>query len=384
MSLTIILVLLLLPLVFLEVILNKSDRSQKWLYQIAFLVVFFVVIIKYYYGPDIKLYVPLYDEVINMSIFDSQYFEPGFLLYLKGCKLLHLSFWWMTAIISTFYFTMLWCLFRKIPKYRVFALLIIVALDYNLLFYELRQCLAVSFFVLAYLLYDKKRIVLSLLCLFCMSFCHKSGIFIAMLFLLAMILPKFKVSSYSYAVVTVMMLLLVVVPIEKGILLLLEYLPLSSAVDSIKHHLLESDAFQLIYIVYFLLAVVLYFIAKQNSRAFDARLIFMMFIMVAIFVKYWFLLNRIRSYFIPIFIYYILTNTEIVKGFRVIKPITYAYLMLYILYTMCSFHLSVSVRSKSKVGNARTVFALFSNTKTEIISESMRVADMFWRYEYLK
>ena len=53
----------LIPLVLLEFLTIRNKRSNKLIYNIAFFIVLFIVSIKYYYGPDIALYIPTYNNI---------------------------------------------------------------------------------------------------------------------------------------------------------------------------------------------------------------------------------------------------------------------------------------------------------------------------------
>lgn len=382
MSLMIILILSLIPFALLEVIFNKSEWSRELVYKMAFALAFFIVLIKYYYGSDISIYLPLYNRIGRIGIFSSSYFEPGFLLFLKCCNWLHLSFWAMTAVITIVYFYALWQLFKQIPNYRVFGLLVLVVLDYNLLFFELRQCLAVSFFILAFLSYNNKQVYKTVLYLLLMAISHKSGIFIVGLFLFVLSIRNFKVTAYVYGIAIAVMFVFILFPIEKLIVLLLQSFGNSSAIKSIVHHLLVADSVQAIYVVYVLLSVLLFLITrKAASTSFTARFVFVAFAMVVLLVKYWFLLNRVRSYFIPIFLFYILCNLDKIEE-KICKQLSYGIFTMYI--CLISFVLYRKVeQSISGVNAPQTVFSLVHRSKSEIIKDTLNKCRIFWKKEYV-
>ncbi len=382
MSLMIILILVLAPLALLEVLFNKSEWSRELIYKIAFASAFFVVVIKYYYGSDISIYLPLYDRIGRIGIFSSSYFEPGFLLFLKCCNWLHLSFWAMTAVITVVYFGALWSLFKKIPNYRVFALLVLVILDYNLLFFELRQCLAVSFFILAFLAYDNKQTYKTVLYLVLMAVSHKSGIFIVGLFLFVLSIRNFKVTAYVYGVAIAIMFVFILFPVERLLVALVQSFGDSSAIRSIVHHLLVADSVQAIYAVYIVLAVLLFLITrKTTSTTFTARFVFVAFAMVVLLVKYWFLLNRVRSYFIPLFLLYILCNIDQIEE-KIVKQLSYCIFTMYVCLTSLMLYRKVE-QSISRVNAPQTVFSLLHRSKQEVVKESLSKCRIFWKKEYV-
>jgi hypothetical protein len=383
MTMPVILILLLFPLVVLEFAFSKSQWTQKILYQVAFFVTFFMVVIKYYYGSDITLYVPLYRDIDDFSIWGNVYFEPGFLFFLKCCKAIGMSFWWMTAVITCFYFWMLWRLFEHIPKYKVLALLILVAFDYNLLFFELRQCIAVSLFIGAYLLYKEGKFVRTFLCLAAMVFCHKSGLFMVLIFSCAVAFSLLKVKEYWYTIALVVMLLLLLLPVEDFLIALLDSDDKSAAAKSIIHHLLVVDSFQLINVMYFMLAVLLFFVAKSKSNTFDGRLVFISFILIELLVKYWFLLNRLRSYFLPIMLVYIFQHIDAVKGIKWYKQLMCIMLLLFIGWNTRALYRTHQA-SISKLGEPQTIFKLLQEDEKTILESSIKKAKLFWKEEYIK
>lgn len=383
MTMPVILILILFPLAILELVFRKSEWTCKILYQIAFFATFFVVVIKYYYGSDITLYVPLYRDLDEFSIWGNEYFEPGFLFFLKCCKAIGMSFWWMTALISCLYFWVLWRLFEYIPKYRVLALLILVAFDYNLLFYELRQCIAVSLFIGAYLLYKESKFMRAFLCLVAMMLCHKSGIFMALIFLCSVSFSWLKVKEYWYPIALVVMLLLLLLPVEDFLIALLDSDDKSAAAKSIIHHLLVVDSFQLINVLYFMLAVLLFFVAKSKSNTFDGRLVFISFLLIVLLVKYWFLLNRLRSYFLPIMLVYILQYIDEVKGIKWYKQLMCIAVFLFIGWNVKGLYV-IHQASISKLGEPQTVFLLLKEDEQTILEKSIKKAKLYWSKEYIQ
>ena len=140
----------LVPLVILELLTTRNKRSNKLIYNIAFFVVFFIVSIKYYYGPDTALYFFTYNDIENTFSFDTdQYIEPGFSLFCLLLKKLGVSYWGMTFVVTILYFTAIRILFSSLTKYRTLALTSLVTFEYNLMFFELRQSLAVTFFIVS-------------------------------------------------------------------------------------------------------------------------------------------------------------------------------------------------------------------------------------------
>ena len=161
---------------------ERYPRLQRDIFYIAWCTIAFLFAIKYYYGPDIASYVPFYENVPSVSQIiahpdDLDFsFEPGYAVFCRVLKDLGISFYWMTAILSILYFVVILLFFRKIDRKRSFALAILVVLDFNVVCYELRQCLAVILFLLMVLCLDRKRYIYAMLMALAAIVSHKSGV----------------------------------------------------------------------------------------------------------------------------------------------------------------------------------------------------------------
>ena len=118
---------------------QKFETLHKQLYALAF----FFFFLKHYYGSDILTYYPHYIstespfKLIQNNIGNTR-FEFGYELYCSILNYIGLGFWWMTFIITVFYFYAINKLFSRLKGYKIFALLLIVFFEYNLFFFEYR------------------------------------------------------------------------------------------------------------------------------------------------------------------------------------------------------------------------------------------------------
>jgi uncharacterized membrane protein len=179
------------------------------------------------------------------------------------------------------------------------------------------------------------------------------------------------------------MLLLLLLPVEDFLIALLDSDDKSAAAKSIIHHLLVVDSFQLINVMYFMLAVLLFFVAKSKSNTFDGRLVFISFILIVLLVKYWFLLNRLRSYFLPIMLVYIFQHIDAVKGIKWYKQLMCIMVLLFIGWNTRALYRSHQ-DSISKLGEPQTVFKLLQEDEKTILESSIKKAKLFWKEEYIK
>jgi hypothetical protein len=213
-----------------------------------------------------------------------------------------------------------------------------------------------------------------------MSLCHKSGSFISVLFLMAMFQRNFMVTPYLYKIAIIVMFVCMFVPIEAWLVSLLENLPKNAVVNSILHHFDVTENFQFVYFLYIVLAVVLYLISKNKQLSFETRLVFFMFVLLALLCKNWFLLNRVRSYFIPLFLYYIFTNLDCLES-KLSKQISYAVTTMYIMIVSVMLYRSIE-RAESRINYPQTIFSLLNNSEDEILKQTVKKNIIFWKEEY--
>ena len=380
-------VLLLFSLVELSFAKHKVLCDQ--LFHIAFAFTVFWVGIKYYIGPDISSYVPFYENIQSLKdIFSGHYsgsFEIGFAIFCSSLKSIGLSFWGMTVIVSIIYFSAIYKLFKKLSSYRTFALFILVLLDYNLLLYEFRQSLAVSFYIWMVLFLFNKRYTASIIMLIISSFVHKSGLFMSVGTFLIYWIRFIKIDKQAYALLLTLLILFLIIPLKDFLLPIINRLPLDSLViNSIKHHLLIAKLFQWIFIIY---AMIIFCTAyygnftKENAKW--HWIIFACLLLIVLLFQYWFILNRLRSYFLPLAIIYIINTIQKSKNKSVLPKQILVFAILFfagIFYR--GYHKGLE-RSVSKVNETSTIFQLFTKSKEQVKNEQMQKADKFWKYEYL-
>jgi hypothetical protein len=143
----------------------------------------------------------------------------------------------MTAIISTIYFYSLHFFLQKISEKRIFALFLIVVLDYNLIFAAFRQCLAVSFFMLTILAYIDKKYFKAIIFFILLLLMHKSAFFASIFFIIAISLNSYNANRANYYLLTALLFLFVFFSFSDIILFFVLKLNLpGSIVASVKHH----------------------------------------------------------------------------------------------------------------------------------------------------
>jgi len=381
-------VLLLLSLVELSFAKHKVLCDQ--LFHIAFAFTAFWVGIKYYIGPDIFSYVPFYETIQPLKdILGGHYkgdFEIGFAIFCSLLKSIGLSFWGMTVVITAIYFAAIYKVFKQLKSYRTFALCVLMLLDYNLALYEFRQCLAVSLFILSYYAWAEKKYLKTLLIITMAIFIHKSAIFIYLGTLLIYVFKSIKISKKSYILLGIIFILMLLIPPISLFEKIINEIPLSKTVYiSLIHHLSEGKILQLILPVYLLTIFCLAYygnFSKENKKWHWFMWCFIA--VIVILFQYWFLLNRIRSYFTLFLLVYTI-NTLVNSQRKDILPKQLLVLTL-IIYSVLfiSGNYIKSLNQSSHTNNISTIFDRLHHSEDYLRNQQMKEATIYWKKDYLK
>ncbi len=374
---------------FIELLYPNAKNLSNQLYQLALLITTFLVAIKYYFGPDIAIYVPMYENIKPLKdlLFtpNTSDYEIGFLAYISICKhWLGLNFWAMTASITVIYFSTLHLLLRRLTTFKTFALFSIIFLQTNLIFFEFRQCLAVSFFILSILSLEKKQYIPLLIFSFLSIITHKSAIIIYIISLIGLLLSHFKQDNNFFSISIFFLFAFILIPLKSLLLTTSQLLPFSAEVlESIQKHLIIEQRFQVIFLIYLIVSYSLYIYFYKNQKLKTWHIITICgLIVIALFYQYWFFINRLRSYFIPfIAVYTIITCTKSPNKQLFIKQLT-------ILSIYCLFAVSLrntyigNANLKSGIAETSTIFQLLNDSEQNIKAKNLKKAQLFWDTEY--
>ena len=373
----------------------KFPKLQKNIYYIALFVIYFLFLIRYYYGPDIATYVPYYEYSTTLEKASQgrvgNNFEIGYRVFNVLCNRLGLSYWGMTAVITTLYFIAISLLFKHIDRFRSFGLMVLVAFDYNLIYAENRQCLAVTFFIFGILLLQNKKYIWALFSLLVCAMMHKSGIFVVAMSLCYYLFSSWQLSKSIYQILAAILLALVFLPVSDFLLTFAQHLPLpDNLTASLAHHLSLGRQIQVVVIVYLLLLIAIshYTLYIEKDKA--SRIGFIALIGIVILVtlyQYYFLLNRIRSYFIPFIIVWVIRlisqkDTPIPYA-ALVRQTLASLLIVYSVFSAWSFY-RMSNKLSCPLNEACTVFTLINNPAWAVRNHQMQMAEHFWRYDYMK
>ncbi len=404
MNILIVIFVILFVLSLTDFVLLKQKRIHNQIYHVAFFITFFLFTIKYYYGADIAIYVPMYEELespselIKFGIARDHVFEIGFVFFCSIIKYLGFSYWWMTVIVSLIYFYSIYKLFSNIPSKKTFALYLLVILEFNLIFATHRQALSVSFFILMFLAYNDKKYIKMFIYMILTSLMHKSGVYfgVGIFFLL---LLNIKVKQNVYFVLVLLLFILIVLPIRDLVLSSINYFSLQQqTVISIDYHLSYARKFQPILIIYVigLMSIFMY----KNKNALHANMNIILFlgaILTVMLYQYYPILWRLRSYFIPFAIVYIFTaihefqmnknSLDCPFNMKKYYPALNVCIVL-IVALFCFYSIIANYRAqnklKSRIYETSTVFDLFQTDSDIIKTERLMRAYSFWENENLE
>lgn len=373
---------------------ERVSALQRLMYVVGFVTVYVLFTIKYYYGPDIINYYYHYESI--QSLADAWYnpdkysFEIGYTLFVALLKGLGVSLYWVTAIISTIYFAAIALFFRQIPSKRCFALMILVVLDYNLMFFEFRQCLSVSFFIFMILCLQDRKYWLALpMALLAMAM-HKSGVFVVPLCLLAYCLHGKPVQAWFFQLLMVALVVVLLLPLTNIATTMLNFLP-ADYLFSIEHHLRLGKQIQSVWIVYAMLVVcVEYYLHYHKTRMDSVAIMAVMGIaIVVVSYQYYYILNRIRSFFVPFVIVWVF---QVVQERDTDRPIPYFKLLgqvACVLFFVYSIHMTRAITKQREVlhfhiYNICTVFDIREGQIKALQQKQLELAENFWKYDFMQ
>lgn len=379
----------------LDLLCSSYPNMQRQLYKFFFLVIYTLLVVRYYYGPDISSYVPHYERIPSPSQLwahpEMASFEWGYDMF---CSLLHatgLSYWWMTVVITTLYFFAIGCLFHSLSKYRLFILGALMLLDFNL-FFENRQSLAVAMFIFMVLCMQKGRYLWAIVCAALTILMHKSGFLLVGLTLLSALLFRQRQSALIYNLLLLVLMVMMLIPVSRIATPFISWLPLpESYIDSISHHLELGRQFQSVALIYLaiLIWISMYNAHGHKTYGWIALEVLIGAVIIAAFYQYYFLLNRLRSYVAPFILVY-LANMAIeserertFSGAALVRQGIAILMVVYGLRTTISYVHEVQ-KFHSPIARASTIFELRNLSSEEIRARQLRIADRYWSEDYMK
>lgn len=396
---TTLIVLVAIAIGFLDLLTDHWPKLQRQLFPLTLLVLYSLFVIMYYYGPDIWTYVPYYENICSpfQLIARPELCHPFEFGYGMFCSLFHLtglSYYWLTVTIKTLYFVAIWLLLRKLPKRQMFALACIILIDRDLITHENRECLAVTFFIFMILLLKNRKYIWALLCSIVIVSMHKTGIAPVGLTLFGILFYNHHQDGSAYTILIVILILMIALPVQRITGSMLHFLPLPEAyISALSHHLLLGRQFQLVALIYLgvLLLLNIYISYSQKKMRFTwlTYIVLAGMAVVVVIYPYYFLLARIRSYFVPIVAYYLVLllgdkeRSKVVPYSSLLKQVFMLLILVY--YIHFAINLERFTRQlHAPIAKGSTIFQLRNASPEQIRRRQMKIAEQYWIQDYMK
>jgi hypothetical protein len=225
------------------------------------------------------------------------------------------------------------------------------------------------------------------------AFFHKSGIFVVGVVLFYYMIRSKWVQPYLYQLLLIVLVLIFLLPIAKISSGFIAHLPLpTSYLQSLAHHLTLGRQVQVVFLVYAAtLVCVTHFSQYHHTRMQAiAAAAFVGLVVVSVLYQYYYLLERIRSYFLPIVIVGVFNQVQNAENTQ--KKIPYGTLMkqlcsvlifVFMIHSVYKFHVSTS-QLKNNVYKSCTVFELIDHRSSDIQNAQMKLAYRYWKEDFMK
>lgn len=381
----------------LDLLTDRWPTLQKQIFPFVTLLAYFLLVIRYYYGPDIWTYVPHYEKIPTPAFLwvhpEMATFEWGYNMF---CSLLHVigvSYWGMTAVVTTLYFLAILLLLRKLPKRQIFALGVIIMVDCHMIINENRECLAVGFFIFMVLLLQNRKYILAVILGLCTILTHKSGFLPVSLLLISAVLYNYRQNAGIYTLLIALLTVMILLPVQRISTSFIHFIPLPEGyIKSIEHHLLLGRQIQIIGLIYLaiLFAINMFLLYGKKTRYTWLTLSALVGLVCVVFLyQYFFLLNRIRSYFAPFVVYYVIMLLSNQQLSRLVPYSGFIKQSLMVLIMVYYSHIVVSqIRDgrqlHAPMARACTIFELRHATQKQIRDRQMQYAYIYWTQDYMK
>lgn len=394
--------------------LATKPRTQQVIYYVTLVVVWFMLSIRYYYGPDIYNYVPFYQQLHSWDWYlqhsDNYPYEHGFVLFCAVLKGLGIGYYGMTVVVTTLYLLAVAWLFKDIRRHQVLALMLLLVFDRDLIVVQHRQCMCLAFFIPMVICLNKRHYVWALVFSLLAVSMHKSGIFFVSLTWLFYMLHTQRLENGFFVLMFALLCLVRIVPLSSVSSLmphLDNLLPLSeSYIKSLRLHTELGTTAQGVWVFYAMLVLFIEYYIQHSSysdRGTEAVAI-LGILLIASCYQFFFLLNRMRSCFLPVLLFYLFrvvqdaedraTVSENVFSGEwqpVVKKICVALLMLYCFRHVYNVEMDIQqqrCRHYTPQGKTAystcTIFDLRHHSASSVQRERLYIAGCYWSYDFMQ
>ena len=265
--------------------------------------------------------------------------------------------------------------------------------DCHMIINENRECLAVGFFIFMVLLLQNRKYILAVILGLCTILTHKSGFLPVSLLLISAVLYNYRQNAGIYTLLIALLTVMILLPVQRISTSFIHFIPLPEGyIKSIEHHLLLGRQIQIIGLIYLaiLFAINMFLLYGKKTRYTWLTLSALVGLVCVVFLyQYFFLLNRIRSYFAPFVVYYVIMLLSNQQLSRLVPYSGFIKQSLMVLIMVYYSHIVVSqIRDgrqlHAPMARACTIFELRHASQKQIRDRQMQYAYIYWTQDYMK
>lgn len=183
-------------------------------------------------------------------------------------------------------------------------------------------------------------------------------------------------------------------PLIKLITPVIGLLPLpEQSIDSIQHHLLLGRTVQVVFLVYLTAILCLTYFSKNQTNKINTikYAVIIGLILIVCLYQYYYVLNRMRSYFLPFIIIYTINsayeyfkdNNKLLPYSTLLKQLSILFIFIYVSYFTYTIEKTYS-QTISQFYDRTTIFELRHHSKAEIRARQLKKAETYWLKDFFR
>lgn len=382
---------------------TTTKKDENLVYGFSLVILFFWAAIKYYLAGDIATYVPYYESLPNISEITTinysmdDYYEPFFFFFCVVMKSLGVSYYALTLIIVTLLFHSLHCTSKLFDRYRIIGICLLIIIGTDLVLIQIRQALAMTFFLYAFVAAVKNKSNLKILALLIIcSLSHKSGVVVSTLFFLFVIVTRepIKISRTVFAIETLVFVIFLFVSFD-GLLNFFINVGIfpKQIVNSFNEHFYYKNIAPREILLHVPVLLILSLVPdnRTDKLSLCSRVVSFIYVLfVALFFKYQIFLNRFLLYLLPVtclytinLLYYNYKN--ILRSSRLYSQSFMVCVLFVGMFITIQYARSIEDPINRVRKNTKTVFDVMFKKEDEresIRQEQLEKSRIFWEYDY--
>jgi amino acid transporter len=159
---------------------------------------------------------------------------------------------------------------------------------------------------------------------------------------------------------------------------------------SLRHHLTLGKRVQTVFVLYLMLLVCLahYRQYVNTQMTTIASFVIIGVLLIVLLYQSYYLLNRIRSFFLPLIITYVFRLVQQAEDKQIkvpygnlIKQLAVVVVFVYLGHMTYSFNRDAN-KMNYKIYNACTVFDIIGTDKHKVQQKQLKQAELWWKYDF--